>query len=206
MEIVAKKIIDKLEVFVNESDMFFSIPGIHGMDKEVFLIAFKEYIKTDNNFIDEYVTIKNIYLVVSRYEDASKYNRQYNLLDQETIKSYRSYIKNEGFWNIEAIYSEENIKEINYRLDLMEKEYERKRYILEESGHRNTPEYKEWRKSVFKRDKYTCQDCGQKGGDLEAHHIHPFKKYPKKRYDINNGKTLCILCHRKIHKIMRTNG
>ena len=35
----------------------------------------------------------------------------------------------------------------------------------------STKEYKEWRKAVFERDNYTCQDCGEKGVYLEAHHI-----------------------------------
>lgn len=64
---------------------------------------------------------------------------------------------------------------------------------------RRTPEYYRWRKSVFKRDNYTCQICGQIGGELNAHHIEFFSKNLEKRIDINNGITLCIDCHKKIH-------
>jgi 5-methylcytosine-specific restriction endonuclease McrA len=61
----------------------------------------------------------------------------------------------------------------------------------------NTKEYREWRKSVFQRDHYTCQNCGySKGRILEAHHILSWKDYPEKRFDINNGKTLCKDCHK----------
>ena len=35
----------------------------------------------------------------------------------------------------------------------------------------NTPEYKAWRETILRRDRYTCQLCGQKGGKLEVHHI-----------------------------------
>lgn len=71
---------------------------------------------------------------------------------------------------------------------------------LQKTDYRNTPEYRNWRTAVFERDNYTCQDCKQVGGVLNAHHIKPFKKYPKERYVVSNGVTLCIDCHRLRHK------
>lgn len=62
---------------------------------------------------------------------------------------------------------------------------------------RNSLEYEEWRTKVFERDLYTCQDCGQIGGYLEADHIKPFSLFLELRFDINNGRTLCKSCHRK---------
>jgi len=52
---------------------------------------------------------------------------------------------------------------------------------------------------VLERDNYTCQGCGKRGGDLEAHHILPFSKYPQLRLALNNGMTLCKKCHNLIH-------
>jgi len=57
--------------------------------------------------------------------------------------------------------------------------------------------YKFWRKQVFERDNYTCQHCNQRGGKLQADHIIPWSMDIEKRYDIDNGRTLCIKCHRK---------
>lgn len=70
----------------------------------------------------------------------------------------------------------------------------------EKTAIRRSGDYNNWRRSVFERDGYTCQSCGQHGGILNAHHIKPFSKYPDLRMDINNGITLCKDCHRGVHK------
>lgn len=54
-----------------------------------------------------------------------------------------------------------------------------------------------WRKSIFERDSYTCQNCRQRGGKLQAHHIVPYRESPELRHDLNNGITLCFDCHKK---------
>ena len=62
---------------------------------------------------------------------------------------------------------------------------------------RMTGAYREWRTAVFTRDLFTCQECKQIGGQLNADHIKPFSKHPELRFDVNNGRTLCVPCHRK---------
>lgn len=61
---------------------------------------------------------------------------------------------------------------------------------------RGSYEYKLWRESVFQRDDYTCQFCFKRGGEIHADHIEPFAYFIDKRFDINNGRTLCAPCHR----------
>lgn len=62
-------------------------------------------------------------------------------------------------------------------------------------------EYKAWRQSVYVRDCFTCQNClFDNSGNLIAHHLDSYADYPDKRLDIDNGITLCNICHDDFHK------
>lgn len=57
-----------------------------------------------------------------------------------------------------------------------------------------------WRKEVYRRDNYTCVKCGDaRGGNLNAHHKDGYAWCIDRRYDIENGATLCETCHRGFH-------
>ena len=74
------------------------------------------------------------------------------------------------------------------------------KYTAEKKRYWGTSEYQQWRKAVYERDNYTCQDCGDdKGGNLNAHHIKPWVGFPKLRYVVSNGITLCVKCHHIAH-------
>jgi hypothetical protein len=77
---------------------------------------------------------------------------------------------------------------------------------------RNSEKYARWRKEVFERDGYKCVVCGDdRGGNLNAHHVKTFSKYPNERFNVSNGVTVCEDCHKvaeeaaKIRFIL-TNG
>lgn len=56
--------------------------------------------------------------------------------------------------------------------------------------------YRKWRELVYKRDNYTCQECGQFGGNLCVHHIKSFAFFPELKYEQDNCITLCNECHK----------
>jgi len=55
-----------------------------------------------------------------------------------------------------------------------------------------------WTRSVFEKDDFTCQDCGQRGGKLQADHIKPYCICSEdEKWNLENGRTLCVACHKK---------
>ena len=73
-------------------------------------------------------------------------------------------------------------------------------------------EYTTWRNKIFERDNYKCIVCKKRSGVLNADHypmrfsdiLNKFKiktiqqaRKCKKLWDIKNGRTLCLSCHRK---------
>jgi len=75
---------------------------------------------------------------------------------------------------------------------------------------RRLVEYNQWRLSVYKRDNFTCQNCGKNNVRLECHHkislaniIYQFNLKDtidalscKLLWDVDNGLTLCKPCHK----------
>ena len=66
--------------------------------------------------------------------------------------------------------------------------------------HYQNVEYRNWRSLVFKRDDFTCQLCAVRGVFLHPHHIKSYTFFPELRYEVSNGVTLCVPCHKKHHK------
>ncbi len=81
---------------------------------------------------------------------------------------------------------------------------------------RHSFKYKQWRTAIFKRDNWTCCECGRKRkkGDrvvLQVHHKKAFYKIFEDNniktledakkcdelWNLENGETLCIACHRQ---------
>lgn len=63
---------------------------------------------------------------------------------------------------------------------------------------RNAPEYVVFRKFCMSRDKFKCSIC-YTTRHLHVHHIKSISTHPQLAYDNDNGQTVCIDCHEKIH-------
>jgi len=64
------------------------------------------------------------------------------------------------------------------------------------------PDWDSRRRRVYRRDNYTCTNCGVGGGDrgdeeLHAHHVVPISKGGS--HKTSNLTTLCRDCHHAIH-------
>lgn len=77
---------------------------------------------------------------------------------------------------------------------------------------RRMDEYEVWKRAVFVRDRFTCQQCGARNGRrrvIEADHIVSITLLVRENrvnsiesarsctalWDVNNGRTLCHSCH-----------
>lgn len=121
-----------------------------------------------------------------------------------SVKCSGLYRKGENLVTLECRECKGYFKVRNYRKDTA-------RFCSQQCSHQNRNEgntpinkkirlssaYKAWRTLVFERDNYTCQECKKHGGYLHADHIKPFAFYPELRFEVNNGRTLCVSCHTK---------
>lgn len=65
------------------------------------------------------------------------------------------------------------------------------------------PKYVRWAKAIKTRDNFTCQICRIVSNfkiQLDSHHMNSWDWCVKERYDIQNGITLCEICHMRYHK------
>jgi Pyruvate/2-oxoacid:ferredoxin oxidoreductase delta subunit len=64
-----------------------------------------------------------------------------------------------------------------------------------------------WRKSVKSRDCFVCFDCKEYSPEgVIAHHDKSISDRPDLMYDLNNGITLCRICHIKRHVAAKHNS
>lgn len=130
--------------------------------------------------------------------DAEKHKRGYKIIDDivyktTSLEDYFIIIYNSPVSQVYALQAQDLIT-------ISKEEIIIRDINVDIERNRSSKEYTEWRTSVFKRDNYTCQECKIYGVKLNAHHIKPWASYPDDRYNIENGLTVCVPCHRNLHK------
>lgn len=61
-----------------------------------------------------------------------------------------------------------------------------------------TPQYIAWRTACLRRDNYKCVVCGRgRPAPLQVDHIIAWSVSVELRFEVDNGQTLCIPCHKR---------
>ena len=94
-----------------------------------------------------------------------------------------------------ALYDTERIERINRHRGTKPRTR-----LIRTPDRRDAVEDVEWRNAVYRRDNWTCCECGKRGGRLNAHHVEPVARFPEHRFDVDNGIALCIECHKAAHR------
>jgi len=80
---------------------------------------------------------------------------------------------------------------------------------------RHSLSFKKWKTAIFTRDDWTCVECKKRGTVIHPAHIKPLAQIIQENniktireaykvdefWDINNGRTLCVVCHGLEHGI-----
>lgn len=157
----------------------------------------KQYYEEHKEVLNErrknYRIENNLELRKLDYEYRLKNKHRYKYTCKNCGKSFTDFKLGRKFCSTEC-FNEYNqgSNNPNYNVNLTDEE---------RAENRDTKEYKVWRKKIFEKYNYTCQCCGQQGGDIVAHHLDSFDKNKESRLDIENGIVLCKKHHKEFHHI-----
>ncbi|MFI2856780.1 HNH endonuclease [Paenibacillus sp. JSM ZJ436] len=149
-------------------------------------------------FVFEEFKKKDLIVIDDAYVNSKTPIHFYCLHHPDIIQSSPyNYISRGSGCRFCGIERRSGINSPNYNPNLTEEDRTKKRIYKE---------YAYWRNYVFERDNYTCQKCGQYGGELNAHHKNGYDKFIDQRLDLANGATLCFTCHKEFHIIYGRGG
>lgn len=179
--------------------------NITKIPNETFLLIpnssdFKVYIylcsKYDNENNNSSVSIKDISketcLGLTTVKKSIKWLEKNHFIDKNVVPGYIN--------NFDIYYMDSNIKEYEDDNDIIEYTIKVNESKRNKSKRKINHEYSKWRENVLERDNYTCRMCGKTEDEiiLNAHHIIKYSDNEELRTNVNNGITLCYLCHREI--------
>lgn len=136
---------------------------------------------TDRPFIEDITS--DMYDCINDFVD-----QNYRLNDRFKEEYDYNDIKEKRKLEVKDIIDQINLERFNLKKP--------KKYL---SRKNRTYKHNAWATMVKEKDKNKCTNCDSVY-NLEAHHIKSVKHFPELQYDINNGITLCKLCHTNHHK------
>ena len=179
----------------------------------------------------KFLPIGNKYNRYTVINSGIKHGRSICKCDCGTIKEVDNYLLISGKTKSCGCFKSEKA---SYNMKITSQNQKRENHPMWKGGIasldkliRSLQEYKIWREECFKRDNYTCQDCGQVGYILNIHHdkikfselikqfLQEYNQFSpiddketlvrlaitwKPFWELDNGKTLCKDCHNKISK------
>jgi 5-methylcytosine-specific restriction endonuclease McrA len=177
----------------------FGLPATRGKRHSVSLWEPRKYCSRECTFAcPEYREAKRVEAVKSRL-GVRNAGKPLPLSTREKIRAANMGHTRSG-WKL----SEEARRQMSQRARKGEESpFWRGGLTAEGAAIRSSLEYKLWREAVFRRDDWTCRGCGARGCRLHADHIKPFALHPELRLEIDNGRTLCVPCHKATPTYLR---
>ena len=149
-------------------------------DGDRYIVAYIKLLCKSQDGEPGYRQLVNKFLTVVTHE---QYLSVLTDIPQNDICNFISALVGVGLLDIKAGRNIIRLRDINATLERV----------------RCSSEYIMWRNGVFKRDNYTCQVCGERGRELNAHHVEPWSVCVEKRFELRNGMTVCRPCHKSLH-------
>lgn len=177
-----EKIIEVVAKFLyHDTKTELARPGMYSLKEDEFRHAFRQYLKTGKNILEE---LDKITWASWETEESSPWS--YKRWDTKKIKFLRKILAGKGFWRVggEVAKAIKNKAIEDEAFWEFRKTYQYKR----KNGFTETV-----KKRAFKKYGRKCKKCGSKK-DLEIDHIQPLIGGGTNQ--ISNLQILCRICHR----------
>ena len=154
--------------------------------------------------IRHYISLNNIdcKLLSDIYQSSDRHKLDFKCKcgSKFTITWNEFYSRGKTYCDECGVKKRSGVNHYDYNPTLTDDERIRRRIITPNENMRV------FRNQVFERDDYTCQCCGDKSTKgtkviLNAHHLDGYHWCEEKRFNPENGITLCKVCHEAFHKI-----
>lgn len=187
--------IEQLKEFVSDSQSFIGMTfnGCYTMDTDVFLDMFSHYIKTGENYLDEYSEMNWLSWGNNAGSPLSNNYLNFEYFPEEQRNKIKKWLNGDSFWDFKTFISVERKEEIEKDVilseahDINKNTYKHKR--KQASSYIAKPEV---RKRIFDKHGKVCAACGSKK-NIEIDHIIPVAKGGSNKDE--NLRPLCKTCN-----------